>query len=317
VTFVFTAQYVSGWTCLTPFRKFHFGSLQWELEGMEGHLVKPLVSIIIPAYNEERRLPQTLSRIVEYVRQRKLSCEILVVDDGSHDATSDVAIAVARSLSFSPFRVLRYKPNMGKGYAVNRGVLSSNGCFVLFTDADLSTPIEELEKLLQPLLNGYCDVAIASRALAGSELPIRQPLFRELMGRAFNVVVQATLLPGIRDTQCGFKCFTARAARDIFIRQRTFGFAFDVEILYIARKLGYRIIELPVRWLHSPETKVKVFRHGLQMLLSVFQIRWRAWWGVYSMPSEFDQSLMMTSTITLHGDECIHGGEPLQLQRDA
>lgn len=270
---------------------------------MGKRVAEPLLSIVIPAYNEERRLPQTLSRIVEYVRQRKLSCEIIVVDDGSSDATSDVAIATARSLSFAPFRVLRYQPNMGKGYAVNRGVLSSNGHFVLFTDADLSTPIEELDKLLKPLLNGYCDIAIASRALFGSELPIRQPLFRELMGRAFNVVVQALLLPGIRDTQCGFKCFAAKAAQDIFIRQRTFGFAFDVEILYIARKLGYRIVELPVRWCHSPETKVKVLKHGLWMLLSVFQMRWRAWWGAYNMPSEFVQAPAMMSAISLQHDD--------------
>ncbi|MCS7254242.1 MAG: glycosyltransferase family 2 protein [Armatimonadota bacterium] len=266
---------------------------------MKGYFNEPLLSIVIPAYNEERRLPQTISCIVEYVRRKQLSCEIVVVDDGSSDATSDVAISVAGSLSFTPLRVLRYQPNMGKGYAVNRGVLSSSGRFVLFTDADLSTPIEETEKLLQPLLNGYCDIAIASRALAGSELPVRQPLFRELMGRAFNVVVQALLLPGIRDTQCGFKCFTRQAAQDVFIRQRTFDFAFDVEILYIARKLGYRIVELPVRWMHSPETKVKVFKHGFQMLLSVFQIRWRGWWGVYGMPLRLIKPLATVSTSKL------------------
>lgn len=244
-----------------------------------------MLSIVIPAYNEEKRLPQTLKRIVEYVRCKGFECEIIVVDDGSSDATGKVAVSVARSLSFPNLRAIKYQPNMGKGYAVNRGIFSSIGRFVLFTDADLSTPIEELEKLLPPLMNGYCDIAIASRALAKSELPIRQPLFRELMGRAFNVVVQMLLLPGIRDTQCGFKCFTRKAAHEVFARQRTFGFAFDVEILYIARKLGYRILELPVRWYHSPETKVKVLKHGSQMLLSVFCIRWDAWFGAYKVAS--------------------------------
>ncbi|MFA4043961.1 MAG: hypothetical protein HZRFUVUK_000743 [Candidatus Fervidibacterota bacterium] len=242
---------------------------------------KPLVSVVIPAYNERNRLPQTLKRIIDYARQRRLHCEIIVVDDGSEDDTSEVALLTANELSFGDLRVIRYTPNMGKGFAVRSGMLASRGRFILFTDADLSTPIEELDKLLKPIADGLCDIAIASRALPDSKLQVRQPLFRELLGRAFNVVVQALLLPGIKDTQCGFKCFRRETAFDVFPRQRVFGFAFDVEILFIARKLGYRIVEVPVCWINSPETKVKLFKHGFQMLLHVLLIRWNAFCGKY------------------------------------
>ncbi|MFA4015401.1 MAG: hypothetical protein RUDDFDWM_000484 [Candidatus Fervidibacterota bacterium] len=243
---------------------------------------KLLLSIVIPAYNERYRLPQTLKRIVNYVHQKGLHCEIIVVDDGSNDDTSNIALLTANELFFGNLRVIRYTPNMGKGFAVRTGILASRGRFILFTDADLSTPIEELDKLLKPIANGLCDIAIASRALPDSKLQVRQPLPRELLGRAFNVVVQALLLPGIKDTQCGFKCFRRKAAFDIFPRQRVFGFAFDVEILFIARKLGYRIIEVPVRWINSPETKVKLFKHGFQMLLHVLLIKWNALCGEYN-----------------------------------
>lgn len=251
---------------------------------MNSEAQAPYISIIIPAYNEERRLPNTLNDVLKFMRAQSWTSEVIVVDDGSEDGTSDVALSFARRNA--SVRVLRYTPNRGKGYAVNRGMMASRGRFALFSDADLSTPIEELTKLLLPLERGECDIAIASRALPESELAIRQPFFREMLGRTFNVFVQALLLPGIHDTQCGFKCFRREVIHEIFARQRIFGFAFDVEILFIARSLGYRIREMPVRWINSPETKVKLLKHGPQMLWQLMQIRWNAWWRVYSYEAD-------------------------------
>lgn len=236
------------------------------------------LSIIIPAYNEEERLPRTLERVVAYLGRRGTKFEIIVVDDGSTDGTVETALSLARR---APIRVLRNDRNRGKGYSVRRGMLEAEGELRLFTDADLSTPIEELPKLERAVLEEGFDIAIASRGLPQSRLPVRQPFWREALGRTFNLYIQLLLLPGIWDTQCGFKLFTARAAEEVFRRVTIEGFGFDFEALYIAKKLGFRIKEVPVTWYHSPKTKVKVLRDGLRMGLEALKVRANDLKGVY------------------------------------
>jgi dolichyl-phosphate beta-glucosyltransferase len=212
--------------------------------------------VVIPAFNEAGRLPATLARVREYLAARGSSYEILVVDDGSSDGTERAALALGEDV-----RVLRHAPNRGKGYAVRRGMLAARGVLRLMTDADLSTPVEELVKLEREIERGF-DVAIASRAVAGARIEVRQPAYREAMGRLFNVLVQGLLLPGLADTQCGFKLFTAEAAEAAFGGTRLDGFSFDVEALYVARRRGLRIAEVPVVWRNDAATRVGIGRGG-------------------------------------------------------
>lgn len=245
------------------------------------------LSIVIPAYNEVRRLPRILVRIRDYLMEAVKrwqvdikSVEIIVVDDGSTDGTSELARTF--SDKFPNFQVLRHSPNRGKGYAVKRGMLAAKGEFRLFTDADLSTPIDELDKMLPLLLSREADITIASRGLPQSQLLVRQPWYREMLGRLFNLVVQALATPGIWDTQCGFKLFRGEVAEHLFKLQSLDGFAFDVEVLYLARKFRYRIVEVPVRWLNDPNTKVQTLKHGSQMLRDLLLIRLNDLKGKYS-----------------------------------
>ncbi|HLU66240.1 MAG TPA: dolichyl-phosphate beta-glucosyltransferase, partial [Kofleriaceae bacterium] len=201
----------------------------------------PELSIVIPAYNEADRLEPTLRRVVEYCAAERPSYEVLVVDDGSTDGTAELAGSVAEE--HPGLRVLPQGVNRGKGAAVRAGVLAARGARILFSDADLATPIEELGKLDAELDRGF-DVAIASRAAPGADIRVRQHPVRELMGRTFNLMVRTVAVGGIRDTQCGFKLFTRAAAHDLFSRARVDGFAFDVEILWLARGC-YRIAEVP------------------------------------------------------------------------
>ena len=241
----------------------------------------PALSLVVPAFNEEKRLPVSLARISEWVLSRspQLSVEVLVVDDGSSDRTAAVAEKTAAGLGHA-YRVLRLPRNRGKGAAVREGVLAAAGEQVLVTDADLSTPIEEVEKLLPHFQQGY-DVVIASRSLKNSEILVRQPWHRQLMGKVFNRIVRLFAVPGIIDTQCGFKCFSRRAVEAIFPLCRVDGFAFDVEILYLARKLKLGVKEVPVRWIDSPRSTVSPLRDSARMFREVLALRWSDWRGAY------------------------------------
>jgi dolichyl-phosphate beta-glucosyltransferase len=235
---------------------------------------RPRLSVVIPAFNEEARLPATLARLDAYLGPRAVPYELLVVDDGSTDATAQVARAAA-----GPVELLRHTPNRGKGYAVRAGMLAARGERRLMTDADLSTPIEELARLEAALARGY-DVAIGSRAVAGARIEVHQPFYREAMGRFFNRLVQLLLLPGLYDTQCGFKLWSAEAAALAFASCRLDGFSFDVEALYAARRAGLRIAELPVVWRNDAATRVGL-RGGGAAFLDLFRIRWAAARGRY------------------------------------
>lgn len=229
------------------------------------------LSVVFPAYNEEGRIGPTLNRVHAYLSERSRNFEIIVVDDGSEDSTALLVRRMAQEKA--EITLLQNRSNRGKGYSVRYGVLHATGSYVLFSDADLSTPIEEIEKLWPRLQR--CSVVIGSRAISGAQIEIHQPQYREIMGKAFNRILQSLLLPGIRDSQCGFKLFSAPVARDLFSRLTVHGFGFDVEILYLARRLGYTICEVPVRWRNDPETRVRILRDSLQMLLDILALRLR------------------------------------------
>jgi glycosyltransferase involved in cell wall biosynthesis len=237
----------------------------------------PELSIIIPAYNEESRLPATLERVAAYVRASSRATEIIVVDDGSRDATA--AIAQSFREKIPSLRVVPNGVNRGKGYSVQHGMLEASGRLVLFTDADLSAPIEEADKLLRAL-DTY-DVAIGSRALDRSLISVHQSPFREFAGVVFNRLVRLSLGLNFVDTQCGFKAFRRERCRVIFEQQRIERFGFDPELLFLAKRHGLSAVEIPVRWAHSPATKVSLLRDSLRMFLEVLLIRSNALRGLY------------------------------------
>jgi dolichyl-phosphate beta-glucosyltransferase len=237
----------------------------------------PDLSIIIPAYNEESRLPDTLAKIAAYTAASPRTVEILVVDDGSTDGT---AAAVKKMAEHLALRVVSNGTNRGKGFSVRHGMLEARGRIALFTDADLSAPIDEADKLLAAVEGSY-DVAIGSRAMNRSLISARQSRFREFAGIVFNTVVRLCLRLPFVDTQCGFKAFKREPCKIIFEQQRIERFGFDPELLYLARHHGLRSTEIPVRWAHSPGTKVSMFRDSLQMFADVFIIRWNALAGRY------------------------------------
>ena len=231
----------------------------------------PRLSIIVPAYDEEKRLGASLKRMLAYFDTRPYPFEILVVDDGSTDDTVPLVTTIAACRT--QVRLLSYQPNRGKGYAVRQGMLQARGERILFCDADLATPIEEVEKLLAQLDAGY-DIAIGSRDVQGSQLLKRQSLLREAGGRFFNLLVRTIAVPGIHDTQCGFKLFTQSAAASIFRRCQVDHFAFDVEVLYLAlRFFGLRVAEVPVRWAHQEGSKVRFVRDAFRMVKTLVRIR--------------------------------------------
>jgi dolichyl-phosphate beta-glucosyltransferase len=238
-------------------------------------MTEPELSVVIPAFNEASRLPETLRKVTHYLEARGTAYEVLVVDDGSTDATAQRAAETGGAA----VRVLRNDMNRGKGYSVRRGMLEARGEKRLMTDADLSTPIEDLEHLLARIDEG-CDVAVGSRAVPGARIEVRQPWYRENMGRLFNLFVRVLVVPGLRDTQCGFKVFTARAAREVFAVALLDGFCFDVEALYIARSRGYRVAEVPVTWRNDAASRVTTVG-GLLAFLDLLKVRANAWSGKY------------------------------------
>ncbi len=229
----------------------------------------PSLSIIIPAYNEEERLGPTFETLRAWMDAQERELEVLVVDDGSSDQTA----ALIRSVAAVDSRIALVSngANRGKGYSVGHGVSRARSELVLFSDADLSTPLGELARL-EAALRGH-DIAIGSRALPDSRLEKRQPLYREMMGRTFNLFVQAMVFPGIRDTQCGFKLFRREAAQATFGRRKIDGFAFDVEILFVARRLGLLVNEVPVLWINDEASRVDPIRHSAQMFRDILTIR--------------------------------------------
>ena len=226
-----------------------------------------MISIIIPAYNEEERIGITLEKIQTYLDQNHPDYEILVVDDGSKDNT----INIVKSLN-SNIKIIKQEINQGKGAAVRRGMLEANGDICLFTDDDLSTPIYEIEKTLKAHQEGF-EVCIGSRALQSELIKEHQPWYREMMGKTFNKIVQLLVVKGIQDTQCGFKSFTSSAAKSIFEKCKINGFAFDVETVFLANKLNFSIKELPVEWYNDERSKVNPITDSTRMFLEILKIR--------------------------------------------
>lgn len=240
-------------------------------------------SIVIPAYNEGVRILPTLDQVVGFVRQQNWLAEIVVVNDGSRDDTAEVVRDYARR---NPaVRLIENPGNRGKGFSVRNGMLHAQGEAVLFTDADLSSPIEESVKLFDSIRRGH-DVAIGSRWLQSDLQTVRQPLYRQILGRAFNLALRVILGLKYKDTQCGFKAFTNRAGKEIFSRQRIRRWGFDPEILFLAHKLGYRIEEIPVAWGHDHRSKINPITDGCSMLADLLKIRWNSASGKYNRPAE-------------------------------
>jgi dolichyl-phosphate beta-glucosyltransferase len=234
------------------------------------------LTLIIPAYNEERRLPKSLAKIDAFVAAQPYAVELIVVDNNSRDRTGDIAREFA---SEHPYARLIQERRQGKGAAVRAGILAGTGDHLFICDSDLAMPIEEANKFLPPQLEG-AQVAIASREGPGAQR-YGEPRYRHLMGRIFNLIVQIIALPGISDTQCGFKCFSRQAGRDIFRCQTMDGFGFDVETLFIARRRGYEIVEVPIHWYYDAGTSVNLVRDPWRMVREVLQVRLNGWRGLY------------------------------------
>ncbi|MBI5877017.1 MAG: glycosyltransferase family 2 protein [Chloroflexi bacterium] len=250
--------------------------------------VRPALTVVIPAYNEEKRLPDTLARVAAYFRAHAASIEILVVDDGSSDGTADFVASFAQA---NPEVRLIRNPHRGKGYTVRTGVLGATGARVLVCDADLATPIEEEQKLSHWLDDGYA-VAIASREGLGARR-IGEPAYRHIMGRVFNLITRLIAIGGFEDTQCGFKMFEAGAARDIFGRVQLYGdnaavvrgaavTAYDVEVIFLAVKLGYKVKEVPTEWRYGTATKVNPLTDSMRNFGDVLRVRINDWRGKYN-----------------------------------
>jgi len=236
----------------------------------------PFLSVVIPAYNEEQRLPASLAAVLAHLSARDRAFEVVVVDDGSEDGTAREVEAIAAR---HPQLRLERAPHRGKGAAVRRGMLAARGAYRFLCDADLSMPIEQVERFLPPALEGF-DVAIASREATASRR-IGEPSRRHWMGRVFNLWVRVAAVPGIQDTQCGFKCFRGPVAEELFALQRLPGWAFDVEMLFLARRKRMKIVEVPIDWHYREESKVRALRDSWRMFRDVLRIRWNHLRGRY------------------------------------
>lgn len=244
---------------------------------------KPFLSIVIPAFNEERRLPVTLEQVFNFLKIQSYSAEVLIVDNGSQDRTFEIAQDFAHQ--HEHFRVLQ-EMQRGKGLAVKRGMQAARGEYRFMCDADFSMPVEEINHFLPPALQDY-DIAIASREAPGA-VRYNEPPYRHFVGRVFNLLIRALTLPDLHDTQCGFKCFRAPVAIDLFQRQTLGGWAFDVELLFIARKFGYRIVERPIPWYFNPDSKIRVLQDSFHMAIDLISIRIKSLRGVYNHSSVED-----------------------------
>ena len=239
----------------------------------------PFLSLIIPAYNEETRLADTLRQVFEFAERQSYSIEVLVVENGSVDGTFQIAQDFARQ--HPQIQVLQNALS-GKGRAVRQGMLAATGEYRFMCDVDLSMPIEEINRFIPPTLEGY-DIAIASREAPGA-IRHGEPYYRHFVGRIYNGLIRSLALPGLQDTQCGFKCFRGAVAEELFRCQTLTGWSFDVEILFIARLLGYKLIEIPIHWYYNPHSKVKVVRDSFKMGVDLLTVRLNALRGVYIHP---------------------------------
>jgi glycosyltransferase involved in cell wall biosynthesis len=238
-------------------------------------MAEPFLSIVVPAYNEAGRIRDTLERLCDFRESKPYSIELMVVDDGCTDHTVEIVS------QFPAIRLVRNDRNRGKGFTVRHGVLEARGEFVLFTDVDLSAPIEEVDKLLSALQSSGADAAIGSRALERELIGIHQPWFRDMGGRFFNLLVRVFTGLKLHDTQCGFKLFKRSSTRRAFERMRVEGFGFDPELLFLIERGGGRVVEVPVRWNDNPATKVRFLRDSTRMFLDLIALRWRNFTGKY------------------------------------
>jgi glycosyltransferase involved in cell wall biosynthesis len=242
---------------------------------------RPTYSIVIPAYNEGQRLEATLERVVAHVAKMGWTAEVIVVNDGSRDSTAEIVREWAHRHSI--VRLVENPGNRGKGYSVRHGMMEAKGELLLFTDADLSSPIQEAEKQIAAIHQG-ADIAIGSRWLRAELQTERQPLYRQFFGRVFNLLLRIVLGLRFKDTQCGLKAFTPRAAQEIFPRQRIERWGFDPEILFLANKAGLKTVEVPVEWAHDERSKISPIRDGFRMLIELFRIRW------YDLNGKYDEA---------------------------
>jgi glycosyltransferase involved in cell wall biosynthesis len=236
------------------------------------------LSIVIPAHNEESRLPRTLGQIFSFLENQSYSSEVVIVENGSSDRTLELAYEFASR--HSNLTVI-HEEQRGKGNAVRRGMLEAHGEYRFICDADLSMPIEEVQKFIPPMLNNF-DLAIGSREAPGA-IRFNEPPYRHWGGRAINLVIRLLILPGLNDTQCGFKCFRAEIAEDLFRQQTLMGWSFDIELLYLARRKGLRIVEIPIRWYFDADSKVNAIRDALHMISDIFRIHMNALRGRYDL----------------------------------
>ena len=237
---------------------------------------KPFLSIIIPAHNEAQRLPPSLEQIDNFLQEQSYSTEVIVVENGSSDGTIEIAKSFEKNM---PFLRVFHEEARGKGLAIKRGMLEAVGQYRFLCDADLSMPIEQVNRFLPPNLESV-GVGIGSREVPGSRR-YNEPPYRHFIGRIFNTMVRWLVLPGLQDTQCGFKCFRDEVAEAVFPLQRLDGMSFDAEVLYIARKKGFKIVEVPIDWYHDPDSRVRLFKDSLRMGLDLLSIRWRDLQGKY------------------------------------
>jgi len=234
------------------------------------------ISVVIPAYNEEKRIEESLRKISGFLSKKSEDYEIIVVNDGSTDKTS----GIVKKFDNKKVRLIENKSNNGKGYSVKKGVIAAKYSLVLYSDCDLATPIESLDKFVEYINQGY-DIIIGSRNLKKSKIIVHQPIYRQLMGKIFPLLVDIIALTGFKDTQCGFKLYKTKAAKNIVEKQRTNGFSFDVEMLLVAKKMHYKIKEVPITWISKGESKVDIIKDPIKMLVDLIRIKINDIKGLY------------------------------------